>query len=100
MDSTSLSLKGNESHEVYFKLAIWVERFNCFRDGKRAFGSEAEAKSAAVAPGRYRVSTVTRDGRSDGPPFVVERAKHDGKPYKVRAVVSPHAIRPMSGKPH
>lgn len=56
---------------MYYKLAKWEDRSFCFKDGKTAFNTEAEARVAAKAAGRYRVSTVTEEGRQDGEPFEV-----------------------------
>ena len=55
----------------YFKLATWDARAMTFRDGKRGYDTEAAARAAATAPGRYRISTVTDAGRTDGEPFEV-----------------------------
>ncbi len=55
----------------YFKLAVWDSRQICFRDGKRAYPSETDARADAKQPGKYRVSEVNRDGRVDGVPFTI-----------------------------
>jgi len=43
----------------------------CYRDGKRAYPTEADARADATAPGRYRISIVTPAGRTDGQPFEI-----------------------------
>jgi hypothetical protein len=55
----------------YFKLAIWDARNVCFRDGKRAYPTEADARADALKPGRYRISRVDDAGRTDLEPFDV-----------------------------
>lgn len=69
--------------QPYYKLAEWDARSFCFRDGKRAFPTVAEAMAAAKKPGRYRVSTVTLTGRTDGEPFEVagQAAAPAGRPH-------------------
>lgn len=49
----------------YYKLAFFDAISFCFRDGKVAYATEAEAKAAAKNPGRYRVSVVHEKSRSD-----------------------------------
>lgn len=56
---------------MYYKLAKWDDRSFCFKDGKVGFGTEGDARKAAVAGGRYRISTVTESGRIDGDSFEV-----------------------------
>jgi hypothetical protein len=53
----------------YYKLATWNARNQCWNDGKAAYPTDAEARAAAVKPGRYRVSEVTEHGRRDLPEF-------------------------------
>lgn len=56
----------------YYKLAAWDAALVLWRDGKKQFDTEAEARAAAVKPGRYRVSKVTDGrGREDMEPFEV-----------------------------
>lgn len=63
--------RANESFP-YFKLATWNTVSFTFRDGRVAYGSEQEARSAARKPGRYRISQVNEDGsRRDGEQFDV-----------------------------
>lgn len=49
----------------YYKLATWDARSMTFRDGKVAYATRADATKSAKKPGRYRLSIVTEDGRSD-----------------------------------
>jgi len=49
----------------YYKLATWDARSLTFRDGKVAYATPADATKAAKKPGRYRLSIVTENGRSD-----------------------------------
>lgn len=56
----------------YFKIAAWDERSFTWRDGKRAFPSEAAAKAEAKIPGKYRLSRVEDYGRIDLEPFEVQ----------------------------
>jgi hypothetical protein len=62
---------GGRMTDAYYKLAAWDERLATFRDGKAGYATEAGARAAATKPGRYRVSTVTPAGRTDGEPFEV-----------------------------
>lgn len=85
------------AHHFKFKLAAWVGRFACFRDGKIAYPTEAEARAAAKAPGRYRVSEVTAAGRKDLEPFeVTGPATTTPAPKRFGR----NADRPMAGRPH
>jgi hypothetical protein len=54
----------------YFKLATFDERSFTFRDGKVAYQTDHEAIEAAKKPGKYRLSIVTENGRSDFEPFI------------------------------
>jgi hypothetical protein len=57
---------------TYYKLAVWDERLQCFRDGKRGYSTPTEAFVDAKSPGRYRVSQVDGAGlRTDLEPFEV-----------------------------
>ena len=56
---------------VWFKLATWEDRSYTWKDGRIAFGSEAEARAAARKPGKYRVSRVVDGARTDLEPFTV-----------------------------
>jgi hypothetical protein len=83
----------------YYKLATQDARSFCFKDGKTAYPTEAAAKLAAGrANGVYRVSEVTRDGRTDGGAFEVT----DAAPVatKTRTKYNPAANRPLSGFGH
>ena len=53
----------------YFKLAVWDERAFTWRDGKRAFASEAEANRQAPKGAKCRISRVDEAGRTDLEPF-------------------------------
>lgn len=55
-----------------FKLATWNPRNQCFDDAKVAHATEAEARASAKHGGRYRVSEITDEGRTDGPEFTIE----------------------------
>jgi hypothetical protein len=55
----------------YFKLAVWDARNCTWRDGKKAFPTEAEARKAAGKPGKYRVSRVDESGYADVATFSV-----------------------------
>jgi hypothetical protein len=55
----------SEGSFPYYKLATFDAISFCFRDGKVAYATEAEAKAAAKKPGSYRVSVVHENGRSD-----------------------------------
>lgn len=70
--------------ETYYKLAVWDERLQTFRDGKRAYASGKEAFADAKTTGRYRVSQVDGDGRrTDLEPFdVAGPAAQQGKPKR------------------
>lgn len=57
----------------YFKLATWDPRSFTWRDGKKAFPTEDDARREARSPGQYRLSVVTETGRSDLPAFTVAR---------------------------
>lgn len=54
----------------YFKLATFDERSFTYRDGKVAYQSEQEAQNAAKGKGKFRVSVVTENGRTDCEPFI------------------------------
>jgi hypothetical protein len=56
----------------YYKLATFDARIMCFRDGKKAFPTIEAAEKSIAAPGRYRLSVVTSDGRSDLPAFEMD----------------------------
>jgi hypothetical protein len=89
---------------IYFKLAIWNGPLNCWRDGKRAYATEADAKADVTTAGRYRISTVTSEGRIDGEPFEIgiNRLGCDvaaANRHK-RPAQSLYAARPLSGRPH
>ena len=60
-----------EAAYPYYKIATWDARLCTFRDGKVAFASETDALQSVRGPGRYRVSTVTADGRKDAQAFDV-----------------------------
>ena len=60
------------TNSTYFKLAVWDAKSFTFRDGKRGFDTEADARAAANKPGQYRISTISQSGRSDGLPFSVD----------------------------
>lgn len=60
----------------YYKLATFDAISFCFRDGKVAYATEAEAKAAAKKPGKYRVSVVHENGRCDMPAFEVALLVH------------------------
>jgi hypothetical protein len=69
-------MKGHERRAAgrpdYFKLAAWDALRHTWADGKKQFDTEAEARAAAVRPGRYRISKVTEGrGRTDLEPFEV-----------------------------
>lgn len=49
----------------YYKLAEYDPISMCFRDGKRAYATAAEARAAARKPGKYRLSVVLESGRQD-----------------------------------
>lgn len=57
----------------YYKLATWDARSMTFRDGKTAYDSEDAALADIIEPGKYRISIVTADGRTDMPPFDVAK---------------------------
>ena len=61
----------SEGSFPYYKLATFDAISFCFRDGKVAYATEAEAKAAAKNPGSYRVSVVHENSRSDMPAFEV-----------------------------
>lgn len=88
--------------ETYYKLATFVQHLCTFRDGKRAYPTEAQARADATLPGTYRVSTVTPDGkRTDGEPFNVGgQGETTTQQIKPRKQFPNHATRPMGGRPH
>ena len=55
----------------YFKLAVYDARLCTFKDGKRAYATEAAAIADTLYDGQYRVSRVSEAGRIDLPPFTV-----------------------------
>ena len=57
----------------YYKLAEWDGQNLTWRDGRRAFATEAAARKTAKRPGRYRISEVTEAGRTDKEPFNAPR---------------------------
>jgi len=61
----------SRSKTGYYKLATFCQISLTWKDGKKAFQSEAEAASAARKPGRYRISMVDEKGRHDQAPFEV-----------------------------
>lgn len=61
--------RNTEGGYPYWKLATWEPRSFTFKDGKRAYPTEAEARNAASKPGRYRLSRVEETGRTDLEPF-------------------------------
>lgn len=61
----------SRSKAGYCKLATFCPISMTWKDGKKAFTSEAEAVKSARKPGRYRVSIVDENGRHDQVPFDV-----------------------------
>jgi hypothetical protein len=57
----------------YFKLATFDPISMCFRDGKQAYETAEKAYAAARKPGRYRLSVVDADGRTDLSEFAPTR---------------------------
>jgi hypothetical protein len=57
--------------ETYYRLATWNPRSICFYDAPKTYPTEAAARAAARAPGRYRVSEITPAGVTAGAPFEV-----------------------------
>lgn len=56
----------------YYKLATWDTVSFTWRDGKRTFPTIAAATASVDdAPGKYRLSEITEDGRRDLEPFGV-----------------------------
>jgi len=55
----------------YFKVATFDARSFCYRDGNRAFDSEQAARDSQSKAGKYRVSRVDINGRTDLAEFVV-----------------------------
>jgi hypothetical protein len=53
----------------YFKLATFCQISMTWKDGKKAFSTEADAIAAAKKPGQYRISHVQQNGRTDKEPF-------------------------------
>lgn len=53
----------------FFKLATYCMISMTWKDGKRAFLSEADAVASVKKPGRYRISHVHENGRTDLEPF-------------------------------
>jgi hypothetical protein len=56
----------------YYKLATFDAGLMCFRDGKKAFPTSEAAERSVPGAGRYRLSMVTSEGRTDLPPFNVD----------------------------
>lgn len=84
----------------YFKLAAWDARNLCFRDGKTAHALYDDARAAAKTTGRYRISRIDVDGRTDMEPFDVaeKRECKDVKDYFTFAMCRPMPItRPPVG---
>lgn len=69
----------------YFKLATFDPISMCFRDGKQAFETAEDAYRAAIKPGKYRVSVVHEQGRTDLSEF---------EPCKGGRIVSPVSMLP------
>lgn len=82
----------------YYKLAVYVERFATFKDGKTAYENESLARAAAKAPGVYRISKVTESGRVDGAPFTIGNGVSPAPAARKR--YSGLASRPLGGMPH
>jgi hypothetical protein len=61
----------SRSKAGYCKLATFCPISMTWKDGKKAFPSQAEAIESARKPGRYRVSIVSETGRHDLSPFEV-----------------------------
>jgi hypothetical protein len=61
----------SRSKAGYYKLATFCQISMTWKDGKKAFQSEAEAMKFAKKNGRYRVSIVNENGRHDFAPFEV-----------------------------
>ncbi len=57
--------------ETYYKLATWDERNACWKAGRIQYESEAAARGDARARGRYRISKIDRDGKTELEPFMV-----------------------------
>lgn len=55
----------------YFKLAEWDARNCCWKDGKQSHATPDDAILAAKKPGRYRISRVDENGRTDLEPFEI-----------------------------
>ena len=56
---------------IYFKVATWDARSFTFKAGFKTFPTKEEAMATAVKPGRYRLSEVRPDGKTDSDPFEV-----------------------------
>ncbi len=54
----------------YFKIATWDERQQCWKDGRHAFPTEAEARRQAPKGARCRISRIDESGRTDLEAFV------------------------------
>lgn len=85
--------------DTRYKLAEWDERSYCFKDSKTAQPSREAAIATATKPGWYRVSEITRDGRSDGVAFTLS-SKDIVKRVTVKKKRSTFSENPMSGRPH
>jgi len=59
------------NHYPYFKLAQWNPLSFCWHDGKVAFDTKPQAVTAAVKTGKYRLSQIDENGRTDLEPFCV-----------------------------
>jgi hypothetical protein len=58
----------------YFKLARWSESLQTFMDTKPAHPDVLQAMYAAsnLGSGKYRISRVTEDERTDADPFEID----------------------------
>jgi len=55
----------------YFRLATWNSRLCVWHEGRAVFEMEAAARNSASRPGRYRISRIDENGRTDLEPFDV-----------------------------
>lgn len=55
----------------YFKLATWQDRWMAWQPAKSAFPTEAAAVAAARKPGRYRITRVDDQAKTELEPFTV-----------------------------
>ena len=55
-------MKGHQRRAIgvpdFWKLASWDSMNSCWRDGKRQYDTRELALTAAVKPGRYRLSFI------------------------------------------